>query len=253
MAMGNEERPRLSAQAQETEIDGLLETYNAWSVIIEGLSAFGHGVITKDEAIKRNIFNKEILMARIKHQKAVALDTTEDWQSHPPKRPGMYELAFYRDDKLHSYFNFGKPFAALKFFELVVGDKKYKQLNNTKLHVPYYELDVVSTYLEDILEHEYTPKEKAFELPAPYPNLVKSIRTGRKQKIATPEQRVDPSLVKALKKLPALKGEGTTIQELCAQLKLEPRVARGILRKHKIEKPYAWKDPSPIIKLLKGK
>ena len=163
----------------------------------------------------------------------------------PPARPAAFELQFLRDNTFELH-NFYSMYAAKHFLDEVIRKKKLKWLSSTEATLD--SLTIKSDQLEQIIEYEFNPTEKEWELPDPYPLYAERIREGKmKKRTSSPTPRASSPRTRT----PAPDG-ATSLAQLCVELKIDTRQARQILRKHKVPKPYAWKDTSTIAKLLKG-
>lgn len=168
-----------------------------------------------------------------------------------PTRLPVYNVRFDRDGKMVAIHNFCAPYAAKRFIDGVIGDWDHQWASSTEieLHGPQ-DITIRCEQLEDIMEHEDTPAEAAWQLPTPYPAYVAALRRD-----APPEHRISnnpddgprkPQRRSSAKKPRVAKPGGLVpISDIAGSLNIEPRVARAALRKAKIEKPnhgWAWAE-----------
>jgi hypothetical protein len=161
----------------------------------------------------------------------------EPWSSSPT-RPPRYVLKCYNHETGKLYLvNSYALYAARKIFDAVVGAKDWTRNGNA---VTCHDIDITSDEMDAIVKHEYTPEEKAWDLPLPYPHdinqFLHDVRRPRKDDDEAPAPKpTKPAPVKTSK--PESKRGEVTIQHICDELKMLPRDARAILRKAKVDKP----------------
>lgn len=167
-----------------------------------------------------------------------------------PARPPKYDVTFQspRGFSVHCFCTLE---ATRTLIDKVVDAYSIKWLSSTEFMAG--DISVRSHHLEDIMESTGT-----VSLPYPYPRFISDIRGDRPASSPTTSltyQDPPASTPRAKAQAPRASRTGlTTIADICAELKIEPRIARGILRKAKIDKPaegWAWSDPAPIAKLIK--
>jgi len=187
-----------------------------------------------------------------------------------PVRPPNYSLAFFVDGERTADYAFCGTYAAKHFFEAVINDRPYKWLDDRTIETsdgvkPQLRVrGSVENDLEEIIEHEYTELEEAWALPLPYDEYAQSLARGVKHKIE-PKEEQQPQEKKPKEKKPKKERKSPpvpdgliTIQDICAEIGMEPVEARKILRKNKTPKPdhgrWAWdeKGAKQIKKELKA-
>lgn len=171
-----------------------------------------------------------------------------------PKRNGEYVIYAYRDGKFSSCYVFGAPFAAKKFVELVFdGDLPARKGNELEKG----NIIVSCELMKRVVDHKYTKEEKEWELPTPYPSHAHTIKEGprtheplenenqsdaaaspRKQRNSTPRAKTPETHV--------------TIQQIADEIKLDPREARQILRKHSEKTEFGWAWPKEGVAKIKS-
>lgn len=175
----------------------------------------------------------------------------------PPSRFGFY---VWRNDGAFCFHNFHATYAAKEFIDTLLQGSPFKWINaqtilsnnGFKIKAEYH------CSLEEVIEYTPKGKEQDFEFPVPYNGMF-----SRFARIAlAPEGHVEaPTRQKEPKKERAPsepRPDGLiSLADIVAELGIEPRDARQILRKSDLEKPsYGWAWPSSevdrIKKLLKA-
>lgn len=184
----------------------------------------------------------------------------EAFAGWPTSTKDKYHLQFIdaKTDKLSCYFHFSTAYAAKKFILIVIGasdtEMDYKDLiigDKIVVHGPVVDV-------RQIMEHEFTTDEKAWNMPEPYATYAAMIagrRTNLQKKLEEEKAippRPDVKVLPRSKRPPGL----VTIQDICAELNVLPAVARNTLRKKGVPKTihgYAWTpdEADKIRKILK--
>src|SRR5690349_3567267 len=90
-----------------------------------------------------------------------------------PSAPGgpkaEHEVKVYRKGKMVLSMGFAATYSAKKFIEAMLLKDKPKWINPHILALEDIDLEIHCTELEDIIEHDYTKDEAAWNLPEPYP------------------------------------------------------------------------------------
>lgn len=179
--------------------------------------------------------------------------------SSPPKgkaKDDAIEITVEKKGGTVSLKNFASMYAAKHWLNAVIKKDKYKWLKRDRIEVATMEIH--SPDLEDIIEHDFTPIEALWELPEPYVSEAAQLRGDKKgRSIGHADGGKDMRESKgnrAAGKKPVPDGM-ISIADLCTKLKIEPRIARGVLRK-KFDKPehgWAWskKDAEKVEATLK--
>jgi hypothetical protein len=187
-----------------------------------------------------------------------------------------------------AYHKFARPFSAKKFLDLVIADSDTAWLNDNTLAINkgwlHISTDPQSTHtLEQLMEYEYKKTEKEWQHDAvwtEYAERIRSFHIGRHPDVnnsiraanGLPKASDEEVVAKGVRKEPAEPAkraaperkskpshEGvTTLQAICASLKIEPKEARTALRKANVAKPdggWQWSDAQavPDIKALVDK
>lgn len=200
------------------------------------IEAFALPGLTTHELKQRGLYQKEILMTRIAH--------LERAFPSAPKVPPKYVVAVTRQQNYNTE-AFVALYAAHVFVLAVINDRPFKWLNSNEIKIDDT-LIKCEQGLEDIIEHKLTASEREWELPEPYASRAHFLATGERHAVVMPAQ-ADVKAQRASNRAVGLKRQDregmTTIQDICASLKVEPRIARGILRKTSTPKPdagWAW-------------
>lgn len=173
------------------------------------------------------------------------------WPS-APRRNARYVIYCFNHLNGRRYIvNSYACYAIKKVVDMLMDGQEYERSPLNKHTICFGEIDIKSEQIDEILAYEYTAAEEAFELPVPYPNDIARflhgvVATSKAPVAATkgPRQKVDRT------------GK-TSIQDLCAEVGVEPRDARAALRKAKIEKPaggwlFTGDQLDDIKKIIKG-
>lgn len=171
-----------------------------------------------------------------------------------PKVPPKFVIAVTRQ----SHYNteaFVAMYAAHIFVLAVINEREYKWLNEKELKID--DTTIKGDELEDIIEYKLKPAEREWELPEPYLSRAHFLATGERHTPALPANPIlTPKQTRAAERV-ILEGKSprapaapradrtglVSIQDICATLKIEPRIARAALRKLNTPKPdvgWAW-------------
>lgn len=168
-------------------------------------------------------------------------------------------------DMLHVH-TFAAWYSAKKMVDALIKDEEIKWLSDHLMEVSNG-ITIKSMHMNEIMEHEYTKAEAAWELPPPYPNIIRIFRGEAYKKEQMEKDIVDhvmkPVLVSKKQfekirdtpKAPRAPKEGmVSIADIASELKVHPRIARGILRDAKIKKPdggWSWPKGDKAIDTIK--
>lgn len=171
-----------------------------------------------------------------------------------PKNPPICEVKVTHAEKeMEHLHTFAAWYSAKKFIEALTKDRKVKEINPNVIKTDDG-IKIKSPNLEDILGHKYNALEEEWEIPDPYANMVRMFRGEQYKKnqdaiagpVRTsgkgPNEQQKPKNKKERKSRPPKDGH-VSIADICTDLKCIPRVARGILRDAKMEKPdggWSW-------------
>lgn len=184
-----------------------------------------------------------------------------------PYRPNKHFLYLKKGDNILNV-GFGADYSAKKFIDLLIGnDEVHKTRGITgKEDTIVTSSDVIirSETIDKILNYEYTKAEEEWELPesGSCGSSTQALRfrslslTERYEADDTPRESKVSTRTEKPERKPKPSKEGlVSIAEIAAELKMEAREARAILRQQKVEKPEAgwcWckKDVENIRRVL---
>lgn len=171
-----------------------------------------------------------------------------------PHRPAKHVIWFSRRNNLLQINGFCTLYAAKKFVEAVIGDEEYKWRDTNEFITVDSGMIVKSDTLEDIIEHEYSPQETAWALPEPYASEAHFLATGERYSAKPPPKDFEVvPIPQRRSSTPRPSRDGlTTLATICADIKLDPREARAILRKSNTPKPATgWSGDDAWAKSIK--
>ena len=164
-----------------------------------------------------------------------------------PKRPPTHSLKFTemgtRNLAAHG---FCTAVGAKSFLDLVVQympDEKPRWKDDHTIIIG--SLEIWSNKLEEILE-----EADSIELPYPYPSFAARIAGREERAYIAPAEESKPPRVKRKDRAEAPKKKSpdgsTSAADIASELGLSASVARRILRKEGVTKPYTWTDQADI-------
>jgi hypothetical protein len=159
---------------------------------------------------------------------------------------------------------FAATYAARAFVDHVVGDQSYKWLSHTRIRTEENVI-VDSPELEDIIEHELTPAEEAWQLSDQCKRQIFYVATGRRLRIRPfNDKKMYDSVAEPIKAIQQerIRRESpdglVSIADICARIGMDPSKARRALRAstqiaHQAKGRWAWPESevSEIIKIIK--
>lgn len=149
--------------------------------------------------------------------------------------------------------NFCGTYAAKKVLDEVIGDDKYKWLMSNKSSIVRGNPDTILTErgvsirepgtLDQIIEHEYTREEAAWQIPPQNLRTIRSFLRPYPDETIPCENGIhveEPSRRERGDKTPRPNREGlVSIKDIADGLRLSDRAARTMLRKAGVQKPDA--------------
>lgn len=163
----------------------------------------------------------------------------EPWPSCPRRNP-RYVLYCYNHESERQYIiNSYARYAIRKLFDAIVGDNKFERSDART--ISFGDIDIKSDEMDEILAHEYTKEEAAWEFGAPYIVDIDNFLHGRRMS-KTLDDPTQPKPVRVPREPKPVKeridrSQFITVQSLAEDIGIDPRDARAALRKAKIEKP----------------
>lgn len=173
-----------------------------------------------------------------------------------PSRPPKHVFRFSRRTDLRSIEGFSALYSARKFIDEVLAGEETRWEDDHTLITLDSGIKIHGVSLQDVMEYEFKPAEREWQLPEPYLSQAKSINLGKPVEIKrTAVEALPPSTPR--ERRTSIKRDvpdgHTTISQLCEELGIDASKARAKLRAANIEKPYAWatKDLEKIKKVIK--
>jgi hypothetical protein len=144
---------------------------------------------------------------------------SEEWAPASPTRPPTHSIRFDNGPDRLLVVSYCATWAAKKAVDTVIGEEEFKWINNRVIEVENG-VRIKSDQLEEIMEYEMPARYEEWDFPPHETNKPLPPRI-KKERGATREMR------KGL----------VTVQQICEELGIDPREARGFFRKRKLEKP----------------
>lgn len=220
------------------------------------------------------LYNFEVIQTRNQYM-SKKLSLPEPFPSSP-QRPPKYGIKFIRGREVIAHLNFCELYAGHRLLTEILEDTTYKWESDNEIEADLQHLLIrgeQKDLLTILMEYEPTQTERAWELPFPYPMMIKNIRNNyyvppvthfadtlpdgkRKEPVQLEIDLPQRSTIERPKKTrqprPERPTNGTSIADIAKSLNVEPSHARAALRKAAITKPDAgwiWTDPKEIDKI----
>jgi len=159
---------------------------------------------------------------------------------------------------------FAAAYAARAFVDHIIGDQKYKWLSHTRIRTEENVI-VDSPELEDIIEHELTPAEEAWQLSDQCKRQIFYVATGRRLRVRPfNDKKMYDSVAEPIKAIQQerIRRESpdglVSIADICTRIGMDPSKARRALRAstqlaHQAKGRWAWPESEvdAIIKIIK--
>lgn len=165
-----------------------------------------------------------------------------------PYRPGKHCLYVHKGQGFMTAI-FAATYSAKKYLDILLGDdeiSKVKGITGVEdTIVSSTGIRVRCSEIQEIIDHKYSAKEEEWQIEEPHTTQALSFRSNSHDRIELSGPTAEgetPTRIKREKKqsTPKPSKEGlVSIAEIAAQLNMQPREARGILRDKKIPKPGA--------------
>lgn len=252
MAMG--ERGRGTDSNQET----------VWFVYQELSKVITDHAFTYRQKQRNPHFTTKVLNTRIDYLMASLAETLGLKEPFPsaPKRWGQYCIWSEFKGRMMIR-SFCEKYAAKYYLDELIKGSNITWISDKEILIADGPV-VKSDYLEELMEHEFTKKEEQWKLPPNYAAECDAFRRGEKVTMSDGNnQSASPAKVKRpdadpkpekVKKERAPRPDGLiALQDICVELKIEPKDARTVLRSKKIEKPAhgRWEWPQEEVAAIK--
>lgn len=147
---------------------------------------------------------------------------------------------------------FYTAYAARKFLDILLEDDSVAKIRGLTGQmdtiVSSTSIKVRCTYIDELIDYQYSAKEEQWGLGEPVRSAAIRFRASTHEYSAheaANDDKGEPKVKREkVEKVPRPSKEGLiTIQQICEELKMEPREARSILRKMEVVKPvpgWAW-------------
>lgn len=206
------------------------------------------------ELKERGLFDQNILRERNAYM--ASEQKLDPFASSPAKPPKCSLRMEWPDTDMMQLRTFRDFWGAKKLFDFLTEFKQVRWLSTTKLVVNETGMVISSPELEQIVEHKLDKKHEQYQWTEPFLSEVTAFKNKTTIKSSRGNERVhrqpagadqdDKIHAKREKKerTPRPSKDGLiSIGEIAAEMKIEPRIARGILRDTKTPKPdagWAW-------------
>lgn len=201
-----------------------------------------------DQLKERGLYDETILKERNAYM--AAEQKLDPFASSPAKPPKCSLRSEWPDTGQMQLRTFRGLWGAKLFYDFLTDFKQVRWLSDTKLVVNETGLVISSPELEQIVEYKLKKDEETYQWPEPFHSemtafknrtSVKSMK-GNDRQLPDSEKRKSPKEKK--ERVPRPSKDGLiSIGDIATELKIEPRIARGILRTTKTPKPdagWAW-------------
>lgn len=224
------------------------QTLERYKVLIRNVPDHTFAIPTH-ELQERGLFNELILKERNTYM--AASQQLDPFPSSPAKPPKCSLRMDWPDTDQMQIRTFRGLWGAKLLFDFLTDFKQVRWMSPTKLIVDETGMVISSPELEQIVEYKLTKNEETYQWPEPFLSEVTSFKNKTTVKASRGNNRQLPDSekrehVKREKKerTPRPSKDGlVSIGDIAAQLDIEPRIARGILRTSKTPKPdagWAW-------------
>lgn len=222
------------------------------------------------DLIERGMYQASIIETRNQYM-SKRLGLPEPFPSSPT-RPPKYGIKFIRGREVVAHINFCELYAGHRILTTILEDTPYKWESDNEIEADLQHLLIrgdQKDLLTLLMEYEPSSLQQAWELPFPYPAMIRAIRRNNYVPPVThfadtlsntaPAQ-LEPtssprSTIERPKKQRAERTAGAvTISEIAKQMNIEPSHARAALRKAGVEKSSSgWEWQSDMVPSIKKK
>lgn len=190
-----------------------------------------------------DIFTRNMHMASAFNSR---LKLPPPFPSFPRGPKSNFGLYIRHGDSRLSFFNFHSAYAARHALDTMIAGREYRWLNDDEIHVDELRIrGEAPGQLDAIIEHRMRDDELEWEMPEPYNSWFRTLAGEARERMSSPIPTVAPTPTKRRERTPdappiarAPRTAGAiSIADIADELGTEPRIARGVLRKLKIDKP----------------
>lgn len=218
--------------------------------------------IPVNELRERGLFDETILKTRMDYM--AKSQELELFSSSPAKPPKCSLRMEWPDINIMQLRTFRGLWGAKKLFDFLTEFKATRWLDTNSLVVNETGMVIKSPELEQIVEYKLKKDEEMYVWPEPFLSEINAFKNrttvkasrGNNRELPESDKRKEPKEKHEKKeRVPRPSKDGLiSIGDIAAEMKIEPRIARGILRDSKTPKPdagWAWaKDEVDAIKAI---
>jgi hypothetical protein len=171
---------------------------------------------------------------------------SEEWAPASPTRPPTHSIRFDNGPDRLLVVSYCATWAAKKAVDTVIGEEEFKWINNRVIEVENG-VRIKSDQLEEIMEYEMPARYEEWDFPPHETNKLRQIamsstdiekaREERRPKNPATGEPLPPRIKKERGATREMRKGLVTVQQICEELGIDPREARGFFRKRKLEKP----------------
>ena len=175
-------------------------------------------------------------------------------QNPLPASPRRLPVAvLYFDGITRLVSNWAALYAAKRQLLDAIDDHSYKQTSPTTI-VTDDDVHIRSEQLNDLLEYEFTKEESAWRLPDRDAALLLRLRNAPRSRAdaPTPAKSPRPAVTPRQPRTPRPDGL-VSLADICAELHIDAREARAILRKTMLKGEHGWSFPADQVDAIKTK
>lgn len=212
------------------------------------------------ELKERGLYDENILIERNDYM--ASAQTLEPFASSPSKPPKCSLRIEWPDLGKMQIRTFRGLWGAKLLYDFLVEFKAVRWLTETKLIVDETGLLVSSPELESIVEYKLKKDEETYQWPEPFLSEITAFKNrtsiksskGNDHQLPDGEKRKERVPKEKKERVPRPSKDGLiSIGDIADEMKIEPRIARGILRDSKTPKPDAgWAWPKTEVDAIKA-
>ena len=176
-------------------------------------------------------------------------------QNHMPSSPTRLPVAvLYFNGLTRLVSNWATLYAAKRQLLDAIDGHSYKQIDPNTI-VTDDDVSIRSEQMNDLLEYEFTKEEAAWQLPDRDAALLFRLRNAPRSRADTPQTAENAPAGITPRRNPAPRPDGLiALADICADLGVDPREARALLRKQ-MSKPThgSWSFAPEEVESVKAK